>query len=129
MAVRDTYHIGVITERAAELEFLKEGWSTYYPTTVERCDFIAVKWPHVLRVQVKTGSVENQNRSIVAKSNRPYSKEEIDVVAISDPQNDTFYFIPVEDLNGNVIRLRLDDYVNDVKDPKALPSWEYKKIA
>ncbi len=129
MAAVNSYHKGVMTERQAELEFLKQGWATYYPSAVERCDFIAVKWPHILRVQVKTGNLENQNRSIVAKSNRPYTKEDIDVVAISDPKNDTFYFVPVEDLNGSVIRLRLDDYVNEIKEPKALPSWQYTKIA
>lgn len=129
MAVAKVYHKGVMTERQAELEFLKEGWATYYPTTVERCDFVAMKWPVVIRVQVKTGNVESMNRSIVAKSNKPYSKEEVDMVAISNPLNETFFFIPVEDLSSNVIRLRLNEYVNDVKDPKALPSWKYTKIA
>lgn len=129
MAVANVYHIGVMTEKKAELAFLAEGWAIYVPTTVERCDFIAVKWPQVVRVQVKTGSLENHNRSIVAKSNRQYSKEEVDVVAILNPLDESFFYVPVEDLNSNVIRLRLDDYVNDLKDPKALPSWEYRNIA
>lgn len=128
MGIAQCMQTGVVSELKVMSQYVDRGYSVFTPFAVgERSDFIAEKNGRFVRVQVKTGSTFNDGRELMACSQRPYTKEEVDVLVIFDPYAETYYYIPVEHVeNMTNIRLRLVSYLYNVKNNKALSGESYK---
>ncbi|MFT4413236.1 group I intron-associated PD-(D/E)XK endonuclease [Fredinandcohnia humi] len=120
---------GLLSELSVMNEYAKRGYSIYTPFTLERCDFIAEKNGRYVRVQVKSGTNFNGGREVVGFSQKPYTKEDTDIVVVFDQRENRHYYIPVEHVEGmKAIRLRLSPYLYHVKKKKALHADNYTKF-
>lgn len=115
-----TAETGAVSELDAMTQFVRRGFTVSIPFTLARFDFIATKGEQHIRVQVKTGTTFNGGREILGFSQKPYTKDDIDVVVMV-AHTGTFYYVPVEKVEGMTsIRLRLTPYLYNVKEEKAL---------
>ena len=117
MNIKNVKYRGNITELECYLAFLKLGYNISIPYgDCERYDFIADVNGHLLKIQCKTSSFCNEDKSSIRFSCRSlnkidgkqkmhkYSKEEIDFFATS--HEGVCYLVPVEECGcDKVIRL------------------------
>lgn len=125
----NSHTVGTVSELAVMLEYARRGYTINIPTSPARYDFIAEKKGRSVKVQVKHGSTFNGERELLGYSKTPYKKEDVDVVAMYDSNEEKVYFIPTDHVEGMTsIRLRTEPYLYSVKSEKALVAEHYKKF-
>jgi hypothetical protein len=126
---KEAHLIGAVSELSVMLEYSKRGYTINIPTSQARYDFIAEQGGRSVKVQVKHGTTFNGDRELLGFSKTPYTKQDVDVIAMYDSNDDTVYFIPTDHVEGmNAIRLRVEPYLYAVKEGKALVADHYKKF-
>lgn len=125
----NSHIVGAVSELAVMLEYAKRGYTINIPTSPARYDFIAEKEGRSVKVQVKHGTTFNGERELLGFSKTPYSKQEVDIVAMYDSNDGQIYYIPTDHVEGMTsIRLRVEPYLYSVKDQKALIADHYIKF-
>lgn len=120
---------------AKVLTFLvKEGFHVLLPWSEDcRYDLAAEKNGRFLRIQIKFVSPRNGRLSVPLRSANnwkavKYRKEEIDIIAAYNPENDRIYFIPFAKFNNTAtINLRLASSKNK-QTRKIILADNYDKI-
>lgn len=121
--------VGNMSELAVMVEYSKRGYTINIPTSQARYDFIAEKDGRTVKVQVKHGSTFNGERELLGFSRVPYERNEVDVVVMFDSNDGSMYFIPCDHVEGMTsIRLRIEPYLYDIKEGKALIAEHYTKF-
>lgn len=121
--------LGNSSEIAVMLEYSKQGYTINLPTSPARYDFIGEKEGRTVKVQVKHGTSFNEKRELLGHSKIPFSQKDIDVVAMYDSHADKVYYIPASHVEGMTsIRLRLEPYLYNIQDGKALIAEHYEKF-
>ncbi len=112
---------GSIAELAVAGRLLEEGWQILFPVG-ENCryDLVAEKDGKFLRVQVKyvtpkNGALEVNCRSSNNWSVLHYSAKDIDLIAAYDSVSRNIYFIPVDKINRNSFKIRIESSRNGQK--------------
>lgn len=124
-----TQRIGTVSELAVMLEYAQRGYTINLPTSPARYDFIAEKNGRAVKVQVKHGTSFNGERELLGFSKTPYTKDDVDIIAMYDSTDEQIYYIPTDHVEGMTsIRLRTAPYLYSVKKEKALVSEHYKKF-
>lgn len=102
--------IGMTAELAVMSEYSKLGYTILSPvSTAERYDFVAEKDGKFVRVQVKQGYREQEDRFLTSRVNNPYLKDEIDVLAIKDPASNDIYYVNAVNVEGSTnVKIRLE---------------------
>ncbi|AGF91032.1 hypothetical protein SXHG_00010 [Synechococcus phage MRHenn-2013a] len=105
----DNKHMtGVKSELRAAIWFSERGYSVFFPLlTQSRVDFVVIKGPECIRVQVKTatwsisGKYKYLQVRLKSRDRQPkqlYSKEEVDVIFVI--KDDNYWMIPIGDVEG-----------------------------
>jgi PD-(D/E)XK endonuclease len=119
---------GTMSELRVAQEYVSRGYAVSFPITPERYDFIAEMDGITVRVQVKHATPFNGGTEFVGFSRKPYTRREIDIIAMYDTEDDTVYYIPVAHVEGmQSIRLRREPYKFKT-DGKALIAEHYTKF-
>jgi hypothetical protein len=101
--------IGATAELLAMAEYAKRGYAILTSMAPERYDFVAEKEGKFIRVQVKHGYREQEDRFLTSRVTNPYLKDEIDVLAIKDPASNDIYYVNAEDIEGSTnVKIRLE---------------------
>jgi hypothetical protein len=128
-AKKQAHMVGAVSELAVMLEYAKRGYTINIPTSPARYDFIAEKEGRAVKIQVKHGTTFNGERELLGFSHSPYTKQDVDIVAMYDSNDGTIYYIPSDHVEGMTsIRLRVEPYLYSVKEEKALIAEHYKKF-
>ena len=128
---QESIKYGAQRELRAMLIFMEQGYAVSVPNMSARYDFIAEKYPEILRVQVKNliqkkKKTENRTNSydvwcvrpwsVANGQRRGYTIDDCDlVVGISyDSKNRTtdFAIVPVDEVAGNATEYRLSEHDN-----------------
>ena len=117
--MKDTKHIGDISEAAGVFRLLKKGYSVSKPVgDNQRYDMIVDDGSRLLRVQSKNakivGDVLNVGLTRVVRENGGYKKityddSEVDAFIIYSPELDKCYFVNKSDAPSSAISLRLNE--------------------
>jgi hypothetical protein len=117
----DTKRKGLIAELKVAARLIETGWRVLYPADESsRYDLVAERDGRFYRIQVKYVTSQKGRLAVNCRSSnnwsvKPYTSEEIDVIAAHDPGSNETYFIPVHSLNRNLITLRLTEARNNQK--------------
>lgn len=90
-------HVGSISETAVTLDLLGRGYNVLLPTVVCRYDLLVEVPDRFVRVQVKTART-NRNGNLRVSWDQPYTKDEVDLIAVYDPRQKRIYYIPIDDI-------------------------------
>lgn len=103
---------GSISETAVTLDLMRRGYNVLMPTVVSRYDLLVEAGDrNFIRVQVKTARIDNRDGNLKATWDRPYSPEEVDVIAIYDPTSNNVFYIPLQDIPcSKGVTLRINRY-------------------
>ena len=128
MSVAECNQTGISSELSVMQEYVLAGYTVSVPLPgFARYDFLAEKDGRISRIQVKTGTPFNRGRELQSCSQKPYTREDCDVLVVFNPYSSECYFFPVEHVEGlNPIRLRLTPYIYEVKSKIALDGFSYR---
>ncbi len=110
---------GSLAELAVASILIEEGWHVLFPFGENsRYDLVIEKGGQFLRVQVKYVTPKNGSLIVNCRSSnnwsvKSYTADEIDFIAAYDSHEKRAYFIPVSEINGNVVTLRLSPTRNN----------------
>ncbi len=112
---------GSVAELAVATALVKEGWHVLIPYGENtRYDLVAERGGVFKRIQVKyvtprRGVLRVNCQSSNNWSVRQYTAEEIDTLAVYNPDGDTIYFVPVNEIRKGGMVLRLEPTKNGQK--------------
>ena len=112
---------GEIAELSVAKNLIQDGYKVSFPYVENnRYDLVAEKENKFIRVQVKyatpkEGVLEINCRSSNNWSVLHYSSRDIDLIAAYNPHTEKVYFIPVDQINHSLIRLRIEPSKNNQK--------------
>jgi|GEM_PF-6749881 len=115
---------GALRELRAALLFIERGYTVSVPNMSTRYDFIAEKFPIIIRVQVKPlkpikSKAKNQPHDIewfipaystVSKKKRPYSIEDCNIVVGIDNEYGNYAVVPIGEITETSAVYRVTDY-------------------
>ena len=110
---------GSVAELAVASILIQDGWHVLFPYgDYGRYDLVAEKNGQFLRIQVKYVTPKNGSLIINCRSSnnwsvKSYSESEIDFIVAYDPRGQRAYFVPVAEINANVLTLRLEKTRNN----------------
>ena len=106
-------HKGDIAEHAVAQKVIESGWNVLWPDSDAcRYDLVAEKDGCFVRIQAKYVTAKNGHLEVNCRSSnnwsvKPYTRDEIDVMAVYEPDNRNVYFIPVDKINKKAFNLRV----------------------
>ena len=110
---------GDVAELAVAQKFIKEGYKILFPYGENhQYDLVAEKDGKFFRVQVKYCTPKNGVLNINCKSSNNwsvlhYTEKYIDVLAAYNPEDNQVYFIPVDQINHSLMKLRISPAKNN----------------
>lgn len=109
-----TNHIGSVSESAVTLDLLQRGYNVLMPAVISRYDLLLELGDSYLKIQVKTARTDRRDGNLRVTWERPYSPNEVDIIAVYDPETTNIYYIPLEDISpgskGLTIRVKQYKY-------------------
>ena len=112
---------GAIAEFHVCADLMQRGWRILIPYGENnRYDLVAEKDGKFTRIQVKyvtpkCGTLYVNCRSSNNWSVLPYTANQIDMIAVFNPQHRAVYYVPVGQIRKSAMRLRLDPTKNGQK--------------
>ena len=115
---------GALRELIAAKLFIKQGYTVSVPSMSARYDFIAEKFPVIIRVQIKPlVSIKQKNSakstdgewcirpwSFAKGKRKPYSIEDCNVIMGVDIETGDYAIIPIDEVSGNATEYKITDY-------------------
>ena len=134
---QEAIKFGALRELKAAKHFIELGYTVSIPSMSARYDFIAEKYPTIIRVQVKNlilkkGDISNpashktwciRPYSTVLGKRQPYNIEDCDVIMGVSLDTDDFAIVPVSEVDGNAAEYRLSNH-KDSKGKMYLNSYK-----
>lgn len=93
--------IGSISEAAVEWDLLGRGFNVLTPTVTTRYDRVVELDNDYIRVQVKTARLDVRDGNLRVSYDTPYTNDQIDIIAVYDPNGRNVYYIPIDDIPTN----------------------------
>lgn len=112
---------GDLAEMAVAARLIEEGWRVLFPVgETNRYDLVAERNGKFVRIQVKYVTPKNGVLDVNCRSSNDwsvlhYTSEEIDMIAAYNAHDKLIYFIPVNKINHNLFKLRLEKTKNNQK--------------
>ncbi|HUD21153.1 MAG TPA: group I intron-associated PD-(D/E)XK endonuclease [Candidatus Saccharimonadales bacterium] len=121
---------GDLAELQVASELIRVGWKVLFPYGEDhRYDLVAERQGNYRRIQVKYATPNNGVLNVNCRSSNNwsvinYSAEDIDVLAVFNPESSVVYFIPVSEINKSLFKLRLVDTKN-LQEKKIHPAEQF----
>lgn len=119
--------IGSISEAAVEWDLLERGFNVLKPSVVTRYDRVVDIDGNYVRVQVKTARIDRRDGNLRVSYDTPYTDNQIDIIAVFDPNTRNIYYIPINDIPNDAkgFTLRVTPRKYNRKKSAGLESQQY----
>jgi PD-(D/E)XK endonuclease len=119
--------IGSISEAAVEWDLLGRGFNVLKPSVTTRYDRLVEIDGKYVRVQVKTARTDVRDGNLRISYETPYSDDQIDMIAVFDPNTRNIYYIPINDIpvGAKGFTLRVTERKYNRKKSAGLDAYQY----
>lgn len=119
--------VGSISEAAVEWDLLSKGYNVLTPSVTTRYDRLVETHHGFIRVQVKTARTDIRDGNLRVSYDSPYSRSEIDIIAVFEPNSKNIYYIPIDDIpvSAKGFTLRVTKRIYNRRKTAALDASQY----